>query len=226
MILTEARREFQGKNPNTQPVRDIRRAEDYLLERMTPLFSGAVKAGDVDADTARHCVREFFDSLREGNSDTLLAIRLTRPVHASDMPEGNPGALLAGVLRHHEQELLASEKWLKFTQEIAKADDTRRRAQAPTRARASGSAIRGERNQTVAARRAELRNMLSGKAKPSTEAVCMRWDSHDLRPPEPWQQKGFDTFLKAWNDRKFRPTVKKLVSDDIRKISERSKVPA
>lgn len=130
VILTEARREFQGKNPNTQPVRDIRRAEDYLLERMTPLFSGAVKAGDVDADTALRCVRGFFDSLREGNSDTLLAIRLTRPVRASDMPEGNPGAVLADARRHAEQELLASEKWLKFMQGIAAADDTRRRAQA------------------------------------------------------------------------------------------------
>jgi len=81
--------------------------------------------------------------------------------------------------------------------------------------------IRGERDRDVAARRAELRNMLRSNKHPTAKQVCTRWDFCDIKPPEAWQEKGFTTWMKAYDDRGFQPNVKKLISTDKRRVLER-----
>lgn len=74
--------------------------------------------------------------------------------------------------------------------------------------------IRGERDPNVAARRAELRNMLRSGKTPTTQSVCKRWDSENIKVPEAWTEEGIATWQKAFQLQTHRGRVKKLVSKD------------
>jgi hypothetical protein len=82
--------------------------------------------------------------------------------------------------------------------------------------------IRGERNPNVSARRTELRNILRSvewsDLKDKYKTVCARWDSHNIKLPEPWYKQGVTTWMEALGNRRLRPNVKKLISTDIRRI--------
>ena len=81
--------------------------------------------------------------------------------------------------------------------------------------------IRGERNPKVAVRRTELRNILKSKRRLTAREVCVRWDFKNILLPDEWLKKGFKTWTQAYDDRAFRPKVKKLVSIDISRVLER-----
>lgn len=84
---------------------------------------------------------------------------------------------------------------------------------------ARGQRIHGERDPGVAARRAELRNMLSSRRRrPPTEKVCKRWDSKNLAVPEKWPEEGISNWIDALNKRPGK--VQKLVSTDIKRIRQ------
>jgi len=74
--------------------------------------------------------------------------------------------------------------------------------------------IRGERDPTVAARRAELRNMLRSGKKLTSLEVCKRWDSKNIKVPESWGEEGITTWQHALRQQTHRSRVKKLVSKD------------
>ena len=79
--------------------------------------------------------------------------------------------------------------------------------------------LRGERDPGVAARRAELRNMLSSRrGRPPTEKVCKRWDFKSIAVPERWHEQSITNWIDALNKRP--GNVQKLVSTDIKRIRQ------
>jgi hypothetical protein len=78
--------------------------------------------------------------------------------------------------------------------------------------------IRGERDPTVAARRAELRNMLRSGKRPTALSVCKRWDSQAIKVPEAWREEGVTTWQQAFQKQTHRSRTKKLISNDSKSI--------
>jgi hypothetical protein len=82
----------------------------------------------------------------------------------------------------------------------------------------TGAEIRGERDPTVAARRAELRNMLRSGKRPTALSVCKRWDSRDINVPESWKEEGIESWQQAFQKQTHRSRTKKLISKDSKAI--------
>ncbi len=82
--------------------------------------------------------------------------------------------------------------------------------------------IPGERDPAVAARRAELRNMLrSGHRRPPAKEVCKRWDFRDIPVPEKWREVDITSWIDALQ---LRPrNVHKLISIDITRVQQHRK---
>jgi hypothetical protein len=82
----------------------------------------------------------------------------------------------------------------------------------------SDAKIRGERDPIVAARRAELRNMLRSGKRPTALSVCKRWDSQGIKTPESWREEGVETWQQAFQKQTYRSRTKKLISKDSKAI--------
>ena len=76
-----------------------------------------------------------------------------------------------------------------------------------------------ERNPWVSARRTELRNMMRQGQETSALEVCKRWDLEGIRVPSGWaMDKLTATWVGAYNNRKLRGRVQKLISTEMRNI--------
>ena len=85
--------------------------------------------------------------------------------------------------------------------------------------RSVSSEAKRERNPWVSARRTELRNMMRQGQEPSALEVCKRWDLEGIRVPSGWaMDKLTATWVGAYNNRKLRGRVQKLISTEMRNI--------
>jgi hypothetical protein len=127
------------------------------------------------------------------------------------------------------QEIEKSDKWQNYIKKFAKLVEAKRRKPESDSPKivaelnlvekhvddeSPGAEIRGERDPMVAARRAELRNMLRPGKPITTQSVCRRWDSSNIKVPETWIDDGIKTWQEAFQHQSHRGRVKKIVSKD------------
>jgi hypothetical protein len=118
-----------------------------------------------------------------------------------------------------ESRMIFSVKWLEYLNRLDALSEKLATTSKQTLPKApkqesTAAEIRGERDPTVAARRAELRNMLRSGKPLTTLSVCKRWDSQDVQVPEAWREEGIATWQEALKRQTHRGRVKKLVSKD------------
>jgi hypothetical protein len=190
--------------------KSLRDAIAHIIAGMTPTFLRALREGTVPADSAISRMR--------GVLGTLVEMNPPWPYHAE-----TPNVFKQGIW--------ISRDWIEFLKAIEAANEKLRQgtgrggeALGESAALESGrsgpvpeASVRGERSQEVAARRAELRNMLRGTRKPTAKDVCKRWDATGIRVPEKWQGR-FATWQDAYADPQMRANVKKLISTDTSRI--------
>jgi hypothetical protein len=77
----------------------------------------------------------------------------------------------------------------------------------------------GERDPSVAARRAELRNILRSNPKSTARLICTRWDFLDIKVPERWSLEGNLKWIAALQTSPNK--VQKLISSDKKQVLNR-----